>query len=223
MARIRSIKPEFWTSEQVMECSPNARLMFIGMWNFCDDAGRMKFSARTVKAQIFPADEITLDVIRGMFAELSANGLIVVYTVDGIDYLQVTGWHHQKIDHPQKPKHPPIPPDHSPNVRRTLAPDLILSEGKGEEGKGKESAAPVGAQTEPPSDEADLFRRGKEVLGKSSGGIISNLLKARGSIPLARAAIETAATKQDPREYIGAIIRGRNSPTEDARARGDAW
>ena len=39
MARIRSIKPEFWTAEQVMECSPMARLLFIGMWNFCDDGG----------------------------------------------------------------------------------------------------------------------------------------------------------------------------------------
>jgi len=39
MARIRTIKPEFWVSEQVGECSPNARLLFIGMWNFCDDRG----------------------------------------------------------------------------------------------------------------------------------------------------------------------------------------
>ncbi len=39
MARIRSIKTEFWTAEQVMECSPIARLLFIGMWNFCDDGG----------------------------------------------------------------------------------------------------------------------------------------------------------------------------------------
>lgn len=39
MARIRTIKPEFWTAEQVMELSRDARLLFIGMWNFCDDAG----------------------------------------------------------------------------------------------------------------------------------------------------------------------------------------
>jgi len=34
MARIRTIKPEFWTAEQVMELSRDARLLFIGMWNF---------------------------------------------------------------------------------------------------------------------------------------------------------------------------------------------
>ena len=39
MARIRTVKPEFWTSEQVAECTPIARLAFIGIWNFCDDNG----------------------------------------------------------------------------------------------------------------------------------------------------------------------------------------
>ena len=29
MARIRSVKPEYWTSEQVMECSPTARLLLL--------------------------------------------------------------------------------------------------------------------------------------------------------------------------------------------------
>lgn len=61
----------------------------------------------------------------------------------------------------------------------------------------------------PPSDEAELYARGKAVLGNNSGGLIARLLKSKkGSIALARAAIEQASTKQDPREYIGAVIRG---------------
>jgi hypothetical protein len=55
--------------------------------------------------------------------------------------------------------------------------------------------------------EAELFERGKRVLGKTSGGIIAKLLAAKGgSIALARAAIEQASTKQSPREYVAAII-----------------
>lgn len=66
------------------------------------------------------------------------------------------------------------------------------------------------------SAEAELFRRGKEILGASAGGYIKNLLKAKaGSIPLARAAIETAATKNDPREYIGGVIRSRSDRDRD--------
>lgn len=73
--------------------------------------------------------------------------------------------------------------------------------------KEEKDAAPNGAHAI--GDEADLYQRGKEVLGKTAGGVISNLLKAKsGSIPLARAAIEQAATKENAREYIGRVISG---------------
>ena len=66
-----------------------------------------------------------------------------------------------------------------------------------------------------PDPEVELFNRGREVLGKQAGGLISKLLAAKQkSIPLARAAIEQASTKSDPREYIGAIIRGRKADNE---------
>ena len=135
MARIRSIKPDFWTSEQVMECSPNARLMFIGMWNFADDHGRMPAAPKTIKAQIFPSDEIDAQNVRRMIDELSSNGLIRIYEVDGKEFLVVTGWHHQKIDKRQPAKYPEPPPEDSTNVRRTVSTDLRGSEGIGEERK----------------------------------------------------------------------------------------
>jgi hypothetical protein len=60
-----------------------------------------------------------------------------------------------------------------------------------------------------PSGEAELFGRGKQVLGKNAGGLIRKLLTAkRGNVALARAAIEQASTKENPREYIGRIIAG---------------
>jgi hypothetical protein len=56
--------------------------------------------------------------------------------------------------------------------------------------------------------EVELFRRGREVLGKDAGGLINKLLAAKQkNIALARAAIEQASTKDKPREYIGAVIR----------------
>ena len=72
------------------------------------------------------------------------------------------------------------------------------------------SPPPAQAPTEPATPDAELYRRGKQVLGKNAGGLITDLLRAKdGSVALARAAIETASTKHDPREYIGAIIRGK--------------
>jgi hypothetical protein len=145
MSRIRSIKPEFWTSEQVMECSLNARLMFIGMWNFADDSGRLPYSPKSIKAQIFPSDEISLDTIRGMIVELSKNDLVIIYTVDDKEYLQITGWQHQRIDKPQKPKYPAPFPDDSTNAPRTLPPDTIGEDKKGKEKK--EDLYPVAKAT----------------------------------------------------------------------------
>ena len=73
--------------------------------------------------------------------------------------------------------------------------------------QGKKDAA---AAPPPPDPEIELFRRGREVLGKQAGGLIAKLLAAKGkNIALARAAIEQASTKSDPREYIGAVIRGK--------------
>lgn len=100
MARIRTIKPEFWTSEQVVECSPIARLLFIGMWNFCDDDGNHPASAKSIKMQVFPGDDISASDIDAMLSELSENGLIIEYAAGGKNYWHVTGWHHQKIEKP---------------------------------------------------------------------------------------------------------------------------
>ena len=91
MARIRSIKPEFWTSEQIAECSPNARLLFIGMWSFCDDYGVHPASLARLKMEVFPADAISTDDVRRMVAELTSNGLLAEYEIDGTRYWYVTG------------------------------------------------------------------------------------------------------------------------------------
>lgn len=140
MARIRTVKPEFWTSEQVMECSTTARLLFIGMWNFCDDAGRHPASAKTLKAEVFPADDIKSDAVEAMIDELVTNGLVERYEVAGRQYLQVTGWHHQKIEKPNI-KHPAPeiqqPIDDQSTTNRRQVEEQSTPEGNGVESKGE--------------------------------------------------------------------------------------
>lgn len=120
MARIRSIKPEFWTSDQVVECSVPARLLFIGIWNFCDDHGRHPLSAKRLKALIYPSDEISPDAIWSMLVELCDHNLIEAYEVGGKEYFHVTGWAHQKIDKRQPAKYPG--PENGPSfpIRRMI-------------------------------------------------------------------------------------------------------
>lgn len=139
MARIRTVKPEYWTSEQVMECSPTARLLFIGMWNFCDDAGIHPASSKTAKAEVFPSDDFTSNDVQALIDELIANGLLVEYEAAGKRYWQVTGWHHQKIDRPNfKYPKPSIrqPFDEHSTIDRQQIDEQSPPEGKGREGKG---------------------------------------------------------------------------------------
>lgn len=130
MARIRSTKPEFWASEQIMDLSIPARLAFIGLWNFCDDSGVHPASARTLKAELFPSDDMTADVVGGLVVEMIQQGLVIEFEAEGKRYWHVTGWaKHQKIDKPTY-RYPAPPTSHSnpralaeasPNPPRALA------------------------------------------------------------------------------------------------------
>ncbi len=130
MARIRTVKPEFWTSEQIAECSPTARLLFIGIWSFSDDRGIHPASVKRLKMEVFPSDSITDDELGAMVVELEAAGLLISYHAWGKDYWHVTGWaKHQKIDKPTY-RHPepgalekradplpPVPANSTPPIR----------------------------------------------------------------------------------------------------------
>lgn len=133
MARIRSIKPEFWTSAQILECSTNARLLFVGLWNFCDDLGRHPMVAKQVKAEVFPADSFTEAIITAMLTELVSNGLITLYDHDNKRYFYVSGWKHQRIDKPQPAKYPDPFGERSKIIPRTFPPDRIGEDRKGRE------------------------------------------------------------------------------------------
>lgn len=124
MARIRSIKPEYWSSGQVMDCSRDARLLFIGLWNFCDDMGRFPCSGKQIKALVFPGDDdLNSTIIRRLIDELAANGLLSIYIVDDKEYVEIGGWRHQKIDKPQAAKYPAPVVEPSTNDQRQVSTD----------------------------------------------------------------------------------------------------
>lgn len=96
--------------------------------------------------------------------------------------------------------------------------------------KEREDAAPAGAgpsgpslfpdieaaPASPPAPEKPLFDLGKAVLGQKTGGMIKNLLKHCGNdISRAMDVLNLAKTKSNPREYIGAIVRGEPAAKSD--------
>lgn len=74
MAKIRGIKPEYWTDEAIVELSRDARLLFIGMWNFACDNGHLADKPRQIKMRVLPADDVDVD---SLLEELVAAERIV--------------------------------------------------------------------------------------------------------------------------------------------------
>lgn len=84
MAKIRAIHPGFWNDTTLAECSQSARLFYIGLWNFADDAGVFEWHERLLRSQVFPFDE-NVDV-RGLLDELLQHGRLVKFSSNGKDY-----------------------------------------------------------------------------------------------------------------------------------------
>lgn len=85
-------------------------------------------------------------------------------------------------------------------------------EDKEESREDKKDAAPNGAQviSMPQTPEKTFFDQAAQYLGNSGRSLAGSLLKSQGgNVPAAHAALLTAVQKSNPREYIGAIIRGR--------------
>ena len=76
MARIRTIKPEFFTSDDICALSPLARLLYVGLWCEADRDGRLVWTPGVMKRRYLPDDACDIEVLG---AELVARGLIRLY------------------------------------------------------------------------------------------------------------------------------------------------
>ena len=77
MARIRTIKPEFFTSADICRLSMPARLLYIATWLEADREGRLKWSPHTWRLRYFPADHSVN--IEALADELIQSALILRY------------------------------------------------------------------------------------------------------------------------------------------------
>lgn len=152
MPRIRTIKPEFFTSLTVAELGAQARLTFIGLWTHVDDEGRCVDEPRLIAAALWPLDDnVGATTVDGHLDDMERLGLIVRYTVDGRDYLEVVGWEeHQRINRPTESKLPP------PDEADEPSPDTHeqLSEDSPPERKGKEQGREQGDAADAAESEA---------------------------------------------------------------------
>lgn len=101
MARARNIKPGFFSNDDLGECLPLTRLMFIGMWTMADRRGRMEDRPKKIKATTLPYDNADCDE---MLNELVKHGFIIRYSVGGNNYIQIVNWDKHQNPHIKEPK-----------------------------------------------------------------------------------------------------------------------
>ncbi|HMM41916.1 MAG TPA: HNH endonuclease signature motif containing protein [Thermomicrobiales bacterium] len=117
------IDPDFWTDEKIVQLPFEARLLFIGLWNFADDEGLLWDEPDRIRLQVLPNDDVDAEDLLDLLvaAELLERNI----DDDGRLYFRIVGFlKHQKIAHPTPSK---IPRENSrklaipQSVRRAVA------------------------------------------------------------------------------------------------------
>jgi hypothetical protein len=108
VARIRTIKPEFFSNPKMARVPIEARYLFSGLWTQSDDEGRLWDSPKAICGAIFPHDEkVTEKIVEKWLSDLAELGSIIRYEVDGVRYICVPAWEeHQKISHARPSQFP---------------------------------------------------------------------------------------------------------------------
>ena len=120
MPRIRTIKPEFWSSPDTAQASPLARLTYIAMWNWADDYGRGTLNLKELEGFIFPNDDVstlaagtsdtsagTSYTFRRVVQEVVNAFGLTIYEVDRRTYYAIPSWSsHQRTERKAKSKYP---------------------------------------------------------------------------------------------------------------------
>lgn len=109
MAKIRTIKPAFWEDEKIAALPFEARLLYIGTWNYADDIGVLRGSCTFLRTHIFPYDDITVADVRQWVSLLIRAGFLASVSYEDEDYLVILRFNkHQNINRPSAPAFMPL-------------------------------------------------------------------------------------------------------------------
>ncbi|WP_130865833.1 hypothetical protein [Acidipropionibacterium timonense] len=166
--RIRTIKPEFWSSEDMAVLPFVHRLVFVGLWSMADDEGRLSADPRLIRSQLFPLDDhigedsvryhggLTEDSvsIHDILTDLSRGGQITLYRGPGKRiYCQVDNFaRHQKINRPTPSKIPAPTTANTILTEDSVSPHGVVTEDSPpEQGTGNREQGTGNREQGPPS------------------------------------------------------------------------
>ena len=114
MPRIRYLKPEFFSDEDLGELPYQTRIAFQGLWCYADKEGRLEDRSKFLKAMIFPYDDVDMEGELELLSQFKSNGspFIQRYVNGNGKYIQIIQWEkHQRPHHTEKESIFPPPSD----------------------------------------------------------------------------------------------------------------
>lgn len=102
MARIRMIKPEFWTDDEVGKLDPLARLLYLSLINYADREGRVEDRPSRLKVLVFGYDAIDAEGVDGLLRQLADHAFIIRYAAEGKAVIQIRSWSKHQHPHPKE-------------------------------------------------------------------------------------------------------------------------
>ncbi len=94
MAKRRMVSQSIWTNRSFIRLNSTQKLLFIGLVTIADDEGRLWNDELSIKAKVFPVDNIKMNQIIEGLEKMTEFGLIV----KNAKTIQLTGWNeHQTI------------------------------------------------------------------------------------------------------------------------------
>ena len=108
MARIRTIKPEFFTSPDTAKASVEARLFYIALWCWADDWGIGEANLNALLGFAFPEDDQReRKEIQSLCKEVANTYGTLFYENNGRYFYQIPAWEdHQKTQRRAKRRNP---------------------------------------------------------------------------------------------------------------------
>lgn len=105
MPRIRTIKPDFWDSQDTAAADLRTRLLFIAMWNWADDYGIGDATPVRVIGFAFPNDDIAASDYPRLLADVSRVFGVVFFEHKGRPFYAIPTWsEHQRTEKKAKPR-----------------------------------------------------------------------------------------------------------------------
>lgn len=161
MARIRSIKPDFFRHEALQDAeiaNPGKypMMVFAGLWGHCDSKGRFEWRPRQLKLDILPF--LPFDMAETL-SILESFGMVKRYSVDGKEYGEIPTFEkHQRLSGKEASEGEKHPEPIWEATRKQQGSDGEIPESQEGKGRGREEEG-NGSKPYPPSEEGETGKK----------------------------------------------------------------